>query len=865
MSPDELAWRARQAGRTAAQLLTFRVRPPRWHRNDLRHVVADGVLAAVLPSGEDDSSWQPVHDELRRRILQRTSRFTLDPAAAAHMRDAVSSRWPAAASDAAARAESILAGRYDVLGYHQLAWNSPDGAVDWHLDPVADRAAPRQFWATVPYLDPSSGDHKVIWELNRHQHWLQLGRALWLTGDRRCRQALIQQLEGWLAANPPLVGINWASMLEIGLRGLSWMWALHFLLPGERTEAEPPWLIDMFVALDRQLNHVEQNLSIYFSPNTHLTGEALGLYAVGVALPELAGSSRWRETGRTILIDEIGRQIRADGGHVERSTHYQRYTLDFYLMALLTAQRDHDAEAVALFRDAVTRLAEYTRAMADDRGRLPLIGDDDGGMLWRIAGRACHDVRDSLSLAAVLLDRPDLAPWGLQEEVVWIAGPRALEREHIVGLASGTAAPAVSRTLRDSGFVVLRDDAGSHATFDVGRHGHANGGHAHAGALAITLGLHGQPLLIDPGTCTYTMDARIRDLFRSTVSHNTVIIDDRSQAIPGGPFHWQTRGDAHLHGSRSNDRFGWAEAWHDAYMPIRHRRTFVRTARGEWLIADEILGDGHVTARAHWHLDPGWTLRSDAPGRFLARHGEGHEAWLLHDNGDCLLAHGDDELGLGWYAPVYGALVPTWTMRTTRKSNAPFALLTYVCEKGAAASAPSLERLSPAPDSQGNAIGVRVGDARGGSVFLLRPGEACERDGRTCRIADYETNACVLHYEEADGHLLALDVIDATRVLALRPNWISIAAAEPIADLHVSWSNDALDLCSSQPPGELRLQGAAVRTVRQVRLNRRLIDVRPSGHPENLVVNGGDWASAAQCPEPQRADRPRFAASAIAS
>src|SRR5688572_5465738 len=196
MSPDELAWRARQAGRTAAQLLTFRVRPPQWHRNDLRHVVADGVLEAVLPSGEKDSSWQPVHDELRRRILQRTSRFTLDPASAAHMRDAVSSRWTAAASDAAARAESILASRYDVLGYHQLAWNSPDGAVDWHLDPVTGRTAPRQFWATVPYLDPSSGDHKVIWELNRHQHWLQLGRALSLTGDRRCRQALIEQLEG---------------------------------------------------------------------------------------------------------------------------------------------------------------------------------------------------------------------------------------------------------------------------------------------------------------------------------------------------------------------------------------------------------------------------------------------------------------------------------------------------------------------------------------------------------------------------------------------------------------------------------------------------------------------------------------------
>ena len=50
-----------------------------------------------------------------------------------------------------------------------------------------------------------------------------------------------------------------------------------------------PWLVDMLIALDRQLTHVERHLSYYFSPNTHLTGEALALYVVGTALPELAG------------------------------------------------------------------------------------------------------------------------------------------------------------------------------------------------------------------------------------------------------------------------------------------------------------------------------------------------------------------------------------------------------------------------------------------------------------------------------------------------------------------------------------------------------------------------------------------------
>ena len=261
----------------------------------------------------------------------------------------------------------------------------------------------------MPYLDPAIGDHKIIWELNRHQHWLALGRALWLTGDARYGQRMIDELDDWLAANPPLMGINWASMLELGFRSMSWIWGLHFLLgataprtAAPRTTAPgSPWLVDMFVALDRQLTHIEQNLSIYFSPNTHLTGEALALYVAGVALPELAGSRRWRDTGRRILLDEIDRQILPDGGHAERSTHYHRYTLDFYLMALLTARRDGDADAERRFTDACRRLAEFARAMADANGRLPLIGDDDGGMLWPFAGRECADVRDSLDVAAV--------------------------------------------------------------------------------------------------------------------------------------------------------------------------------------------------------------------------------------------------------------------------------------------------------------------------------------------------------------------------------------------------------------------------------------------------------------------------------
>lgn len=850
MTRQEVAWRTRQAGRTAAQRLALFVRPMRWDRTELQGALAEGVLDGALLSPGPEPPWDEIHAELARAIRRRSSRFVLDPASKPQLTADIVARWPAAPEEAQARAERILAGCYDLLGYRGLPCGAPDGCVEWHRDPVHGCGAPLHFWADVAYLDPAIGDHKVIWELNRHQHWMQLGRALWLTGDPRFRRAILQQLQGWLAANPPFVGINWASMLEVGLRSLSWLWALHFLLPdGERSDGGPeaPWLVDMCLALDRQLTHVEHNLSVYFSPNTHLTGEALALYVAGVALPELAASHRWADTGRRILLEEIDRQIHLDGGHAERSMHYQRYTLDFYLLAYLTAERDRDEEAASAFAAASRRLAEFTRTIADDEGRLPLIGDDDGGMLWPITGRACRDVRDSLALAAVVLDRPDFAPWGIQEQALWIAGCRAAAAPP----PGRDAAPpcidtsdvrhttgAASRALADTGYFVARDARGDHAVFDVGLHGYQNGGHAHADALALTLTLAGRPFLIDPGTSTYTIDRRLRDQLRSSMSHNTVTIGDRSQAIPAGPFHWRTHADARLHAWAHSAGFDWAEAFHDAYAPVRHRRSILRTAGDGWLIADEILGDAAVTASAHWHFDPAWTLRCDTAGRLHARHADGHTVWLLHNGGDVLLAHGDEESGLGWYAPVYGTLLPTWSARVTRHGHGPYTILTWI---GEAAAAPLLEAMEPAGENRGAAVAVRIGCGGRATVFLLRPGEPALGDTRACGVPDYQTNARVLHYTCEHGRLATLDLVDASDALALRDGWISVAASEPMRDLHATLADGLLELFASEPPPQLRLQGGAIRELHRIRLNRREIPRPRSDRPDTLVIYGVDW------------------------
>jgi hypothetical protein len=852
MSRDEVRWRLAVAARTAGGRLAHRMRAARWNRAALAAALAPSIRDREISGRIRSGEWQAVHDILAARILARPARFVLDPASAPQTRALIESTWPGAAAEASGHAHRLLARQYDLLGYRGLSFTDDRGAIDWHFDPVHDRRAPRRFYADVPYLEPAVGDHKVIWEINRHQHWLPLGRAAWLTGDARYAAAILDDLRSWLDANPPLTGINWASMLEIGFRSISWTWALHCLLALRVGSAEPaghstqtigtgsggdaanpptPWLVDMLVGLDRQLTHVEQNLSYYFSPNTHLTGEALALYVTGTALPELAASERWRAVGRRILLDEIGRQIDPDGGHAERSTHYQRYTLDFYLLALRTARLAGDTEAADRFAEVATRLADFTASMADDDGRLPLIGDDDGGMLWPLRGRACNDVRDSLAVAAAVLDRPGLAAWGQAEETVWIAGPALAA----AAAAGGTVSDRLSRAFPGTGYFVARDGAGAHAVFDAGAHGYMNAGHAHADALSLTLTLDGKPLLIDPGTSTYTAVPAIRDRLRSSMSHNTLTIDGRSQSVPAGPFHWRTRADARLHEWRHNPAFDWVEGSHGGYAPLQHRRTLLRTDAG-WIVADEILGEGAHAAAAHWHFDPAWSL-SREEGRLRATHVDGAVAWLAHDGGETTVFRADEDAGLGWFAPVYGTLVPTSTARIAIAGDAPLTLLTWI-GRDRDRHAPVVERIAAQCDALNPAVAGQVrGDDGGTTVFMFRPGGAVSHAARTCRVADFQTDARVLHYRASDDRLQSLDLVDGRFVTTARRGWISLEADEPMTDLHVRIAEGVLDLQASMPPARLRVNGHAG----SVRLNGRPLPLSSAAATRSLLIRISDW------------------------
>ena len=770
MDASELSWRLRTAAQSTVIRAAAAVQPVSWRRDRLVDRLAASEELGAVRDALLTRQWEVAHRALTNHFVERRRRFVIHPSQRSSLASAINKAFPNASADAAGRAERMLAGTYDLLGYHAVAFD------DWHSDPVHGRRAPLQFWSTVPYLDPACGDHKIIWELNRHQHWLALGRACWLTEDSRYRDRFISELSSWLASNPPLIGINWASMLELGFRSISWVWALHFFLDSTARD-ETPWTIDLLVGLDRQLTHLEQNLSYYFSPNTHLLGEALALYVCGRVLPELRASGRWSATGRRILIGESARQIAADGGHCERSTHYHRYTLDFYLLALAVARITNDPIAGA-FERSVARLAAASRLLADDTGHAPHIGDDDGGLLLPIAGRDADDWRDSLGIAAGLTRDESLRAGDTTEEELWMLQPAAATPQSLVSIRSAA--------LSETGYYISRNRS-LHVVIDGGPHGYRNGGHAHADALAVNVSYHGCPFLIDAGTACYTIDIATRDRFRATAAHNTVVLDGRSQSIPDGPFHWRVTADASAHRWRTTEGFDYFDGSHDGYSPAMHRRRVFVLHSDLIVVADQVSAPGHTSAAVHWHVDPRWAVDTQRRGAsFIC---EGQRVNLFVAGGRVERFDADATTGLGWHAPVYGRIEPATTIRVTHADAAPFWMVS-VFDFNPNEPVNGAEWL-PVWAEAGvvqQAAALRI-ERDGSTDYLLFAEPASSDPQATWRVSEFETDARMLFCRVTDDVLTRLALVDGSMVRGGGRRSLGIALGRTMPALFVDESS----------------------------------------------------------------------------
>jgi len=420
----------------------------------------------------------------------------------------------------------------EVFGDERVAAGVPPR---WNQDLRTGDEWPQAPARRIDYVNPGRrSDVKVAWELNRLRYLVDLavGAALGKPGWARL---IDDDLRSWRTANPVGWSVNWSCAMEVALRGVNLICADAILTYAGLTGWDRPALVR---SLYQHGWYLRRNLEVSDVNGNHFVADAVGLVWLGTYFAGIGEAPAWRAKGCVMLEEAARDQILEDGLDHEGSLPYHMLVLEMMLVA-----RHAAGPAIASIDDALSRALDAAAAICRPDGRVPDLGDDDGGRVLAFADLPSHDARRVLALGRAVLGRdPDGPPSArVHADVLWLRGPGALPAPS----AKPAAAARRPCHLRTGGIAVLGDDE-DQVTVHVGPVGfRGRGGHGHLDAMSFEAVLGANLAVRDSGTGSYTGDPAGRNALRAHGAHSVVQLDGLPYAQLGGPARlWAIEGDS---------------------------------------------------------------------------------------------------------------------------------------------------------------------------------------------------------------------------------------------------------------------------------------------------------------------------------
>lgn len=552
------------------------------------------------------------------------------------------------------QADRICRHEFEVFGSKSIQYGDQ---INWHFDPSTGSDWPLTHWSKIDIAGSDRiGDVKFTWEVNRHQFFFTLGRAYWFTGDEKYARKFAELMRSWINTNPPEIGVNWYSNLEIAIRLICWIWAYHYFLDSPFFDDQLHF--DFLRIVLQSCRHLTRDFaySLRSMKNNHIIGDAAGLAFAGILFPEFRESERWRKTYINILYRELKKQVYDDGADFEQSISYHKFVLYFYLLLFRIMQiNGHDFPAELVQK--LEKMIEFTMyTMKPDR-RLPGIGDnDDAGVLF-LSNESIHDATPTLSTGAVLFQRGDFKQLAgrLSEETLWLNGEESIQ---IFSSLEESPPSDLSRGFPDGGYYAMRtawDADARYLLFKCGPHAD----HGHADALHVELYCNSENYLRDSGTYAYNGPWEWRTFFRSTRAHNTVVVDGESQSIPHRVFRWLKPAKCKTNSWIASRNFDYVDAEHYGYSrykyPVTHKRGVFFVKPEYWVIVDQLMGYGEHSVELPFHLSSG--AYEISANIFRAK--SFAIIPVISDDLYMDIYKGTEDPIRGWFSPSYGVKQPS--------------------------------------------------------------------------------------------------------------------------------------------------------------------------------------------------------------
>lgn len=458
--------------------------------------------------------------------------------------------------------EGIISGELNIFGSLFLFKKGTDYL--WHHSIDREKFWPDKYYTDINYSYDCNdyGDPKYVWELNRHSHFLKLGRAYWLTNDEKYADEFIQSINSWIIQNPYLYGINWVEGIEVSTRAVSWIWAYEFFSESDLfTES---FKISFVSNLYLHGKYLIENLSDKWRVNNnHILSELVGLIYLGNFFYSYDFGKSWMKEARDKLELELNKQIMNDGFLWESSTTYHKFVTELILHASLVLSKKNLESKI--IKDKLKEMSYALKIIEKPNGELPTIGDSDDAMLLNFDDNSPNSSEILNSLASYFND-PNLASLYKKTSYnFWLSRKDNMK----------TKSNNFEKTylLEDAGLFVYKsysDKLKIYILFNIGNQHkkHHVAGHRHSDLLSVLININGIDFVVDGGTYKYFDSIEIRRLFKGIKKHSTVSIGGNSLFPLRGRFEASTS-----HKSRSSiDNFSSQNhsfkinAKHEAYL-----------------------------------------------------------------------------------------------------------------------------------------------------------------------------------------------------------------------------------------------------------------------------------------------------------
>jgi hypothetical protein len=446
--------------------------------------------------------------------------------------------------------------------------------VEWRKDPRSNYVWPLDYHRDLKLQRSDGSDIRIVWELNRLGHLLQITDA----------HEFLTQLRSWHNDNPYGRGPNWSCAMEVALRAINILAAFENIR--QSPELEPDSLHFILRLLQQHGNYIDNNLEFsHIATSNHYLSDVAGLLWLGVMLPELRDARQWREFGLTELLREMDKQVLADGSDYEASTGYHRFVTELLLYSFILC-RTHKIEIDARYWRKLHDMLRFVKGYLRPDGFAPLIGDTDGGQVLPLQQHRADDHAYVLDVGAEVFNDPSL---------------KFPEQS--------------SKAFPDAGIYIMRS-VDCYLCFNATAAGiNGRGSHGHNDALSIEICALGRTFIVDPGTYVYTGDLKMRHEFRSTAYHSTVKIDAHEQNTTevNVPFVIGNEAQPRVLEWQSKAEYDKVVAEHYGYRrlnsPVTHRRTVTFDKKEcSWLIDDEFFGEGEHEFETWFHFNDGLQL-----------------------------------------------------------------------------------------------------------------------------------------------------------------------------------------------------------------------------------------------------------------